>query len=422
MPIDPWSSEEVDYSKVSSFGIEDFDSRGLPDPPPLFRRGIVFGQRDFQRILDSIGKEKKFAVLTGLMPSGKMHFGHKMVIDQVIYFQSLGGEAFLAIADLEAYATRDVPLETSKKVAISEYIKNYLALGLDPDTEFYSQSKRKEVLDLAFIMGKNITLSEANAIYGFTSSTSMAHMYSPLIQVGDILHVQLKEHGGPRPTLVPVGIDQDPHIRLTRDLAARNRMFNIQDDAIYVRGTEEEVNSRMDRLIGALNLKKMDYMENRRYRALYLKKRVGDLESRVADLESELGGYGFYPPSSTYHRHMHGLTGGKMSSSKPESAIFLTDPPKEAREKVMRCKTGGAVSVEEQRRDGGKPDICCVYELLLYHLVESDDELADIYGSCRGGERLCGYCKKDCADRLEEFLKDLDDKKRGIGEIDLNHS
>ena len=303
-------------------------------------------------------------------------------------------------------------------MAISEYITNYLALGLDPEAEFYFQSERKEVSDLAYVMGKNVTLSEANAIYGFAPSTSMAHMYAPLIQVGDILHVQLKEHGGPRPTLVPVGIDQDPHIRLTRDLAARNRMFNIQDDAIYVRGSDEEVDSRMDQLIEALNLAKGDYRENRKYRALYLKK-VQNLEKRVADLEMDLGGYGFYPPSSTYHKHMHGLTGGKMSSSKPDSAIFLTDSPEEARKKVMRCKTGGAVSVQEQRKSGGNPDICCVYELLLYHLVERDDELSDIYEKCRTGERLCGHCKKDCANRLENFLEELEDKRKGTERIKI---
>lgn len=417
MAIDPWSSETPDYSKLSEFGIDDFDSSGLPDPPPLFRRGVVFAQRDFARILSSI--KRKFAILTGLMPSGRMHLGHKMVMDQVIYFQSLGGEVFLAVADLEAYATRNMDLVTSKKLAMSEYIMNYIALGLDPHTEFYSQSGRREVTDLAFAMGKNVTLSETIAIYGFGNSTSIAHIYTPLIQVGDILHVQLEKYGGPRPTLVPVGIDQDPHIRLTRDLAARSRLFNVQGDKIFVRGDEGEVNARMDRLITALNLSKGEYKENRRYRALYLDREVKDLDIKIADLEVTLGGWGFYPPSATYHRHMHGLTGGKMSSSRPESAIFLTDSPKEARKKVMRCKTGGAVSVQEQREKGGDPDVCCVYEILLYHLVQDDDELADICRDCKSGERLCGNCKKECADRLENFLNDLDDKRKGISEKDI---
>lgn len=44
---------------------------------------------------------------------------------------------------------------------------------------------------------------------------------SALIQAGDILLPQAEEFGGPKPTIVPVGVDQDPHIRFTSDLAAK---------------------------------------------------------------------------------------------------------------------------------------------------------------------------------------------------------
>jgi len=46
-------------------------------------------------------------------------------------------------------------------------------------------------------------------------------MVSSLIQASDILHAQLPEFDGPAPLIVPVGVDQDPHLRLTRDLARR---------------------------------------------------------------------------------------------------------------------------------------------------------------------------------------------------------
>jgi len=36
-----------------------------------------------------------------------------------------------------------------------------------------------------------------------------------------MLHPQLPEFNGPIPTVVPVGIDQDPHIRLARDISRR---------------------------------------------------------------------------------------------------------------------------------------------------------------------------------------------------------
>ena len=48
-----------------------------------------------------------------------------------------------------------------------------------------------------------------------------------MVQVGDILHPQLDEYGGLRPIVVPVGVDQDPHLRLTRGLAGKTNWFNV---------------------------------------------------------------------------------------------------------------------------------------------------------------------------------------------------
>jgi len=57
------------------------------------------------------------------------------------------------------------------------------------------------------------------------------------------------------------------------------------------------------------------------------------------------------------------IPGEKMSSSKPESAMFLTDMPKEVAKKIMQAKTGGAISLEEQKCSSGKSNECMVYEL-----------------------------------------------------------
>ncbi|KAA0002704.1 MAG: tryptophan--tRNA ligase, partial [Thermoplasmata archaeon] len=58
--IDPWGSKQYDYEKLYQFGIEDFKNewKDLPSPPFFFRRGIVFGHRDFHRIKDAIKKKK----------------------------------------------------------------------------------------------------------------------------------------------------------------------------------------------------------------------------------------------------------------------------------------------------------------------------------------------------------------------------
>ena len=110
--IDPWSSEQsTDYEKIiNQFGLESVDSSVMPNPGILHRRGIVFAHRDLDVILDSINSGKNFGTLTGLMPSGKMHLGHSMVIDQVKWFQDQGADITVAVADLEALATRGTSL------------------------------------------------------------------------------------------------------------------------------------------------------------------------------------------------------------------------------------------------------------------------------------------------------------------------
>ncbi|MEM4730038.1 MAG: tryptophan--tRNA ligase [Thermoplasmata archaeon] len=427
MRIDPWASAQfADYGRLlQEFGIGRFEGFELPRPHRLFRRGVVFGHRGFELVYDAILERKPFAVLTGLMPSGDMHLGHKMVLDQVMYFQSLGADVFIAVADIEAYATRNVPLEKGREIAIEQYIKSYIALGLKRDRcQIYFQSTRGAVKDLAYILGKRVNLSAIRAIYGMDDSTSMAHMFAPLVQAGDILHVQLPKYGGPRPTLVPVGVDQDPHIRLSRDIASAHRLCNVTVARDGRVGVFVKVDEGVDELLslaesvarsaGFRTLRKIPA-----YKALYINDAspadVPKLDGAMIAEEARRSANIFFQPSSTYHRFITGLTGDKMSSSRPESAIFLSDQPAAAAEKVMRAKTGGAVSVEEQRRSGGKPEECSVYEMLLYHLVEDDAELDTIYNSCRSGERLCGACKREAARLAASFLKDFQEKKASVG-------
>ncbi|MGO9386818.1 MAG: tryptophan--tRNA ligase [Methanobacterium sp.] len=350
--IDPWSSSIVDYEKLKEqFGIKPFTycMKEIKNPHPLMSRGIIFGHRNYKQITNAIKEGKNFAVITGMMPSGKMHIGHKMIVDQLIWYQENGAEIYIPIADMEAYSARGVDFESSRQLAISEYITNYLALGLNLEKKnlhIYLQSENKMVIELAYKLARKVNLSEMKAIYGFSTSTNLAHLYAPLIQVADILHPQLSEYNGPKPTVVPVGPDQDPHIRLTRDIAER---FKSQ--------------------------------------------------------------FNFITPSSTYHRFITGLTGGKMSSSKPKTAIFLSDSPEVAAKKIKTAKTGGRESLDEQREMGGIPEDCVVYETLLYHLMPSDNKLKELYHECKEGITMCGECKQRASEMMRKFFQVLSKKR-----------
>ncbi|HID43785.1 MAG TPA: tryptophan--tRNA ligase, partial [Archaeoglobaceae archaeon] len=217
MKITPWEVEGViDYNRlVQEFGMKPFSELidKLPETSPLIRRGIIFGHRDYERIVDAILNKKPWAVMSGFMPSGLPHFGHKMTMDEIVWHQEMGGKAFVAIADMEAHVVRGFPWDEVKRIGL-EYIKSIIALGLKEDAVIYFQSACNTVRNLAFELSAEVNWSELKSIYGFIPETTLAKMYVTAVQAGDILQPQLKEFGGPKPVVIPVGADQDPHIRL----------------------------------------------------------------------------------------------------------------------------------------------------------------------------------------------------------------
>ena len=105
---------------------------------------------------------------------------------------------------------------------------------------------------------------------------------------------------------------------------------------------------------------------------------------------------GFPKPALLHSVFFPALQGShsKMSSSDPSSSIFLTDTPKQIKQKVgiiaaAACVSGCIVQVmkyafsggrdtmEEHRQYGGNPDVDVSYQYLTFFL-EDDDRLAQI--------------------------------------------
>ncbi|MCD6457426.1 MAG: tryptophan--tRNA ligase [Thermoproteales archaeon] len=357
MRLDPWGVSFVkDYNRLmEEFGIKSIKPLVdiFPQAHRLLRRGIIFGHRDVEIILDAIKKGKEYAVMSGIKPSGDFHLGSKLTAEELIFFQKLSPKAmaFYAIADLEAYADNKIPLSESYKIAVSN-VMDLLALGLDPKRVYvYKQSEEIRVLRLAFIFSRGVTYNMMEAIYG---EKPFGLYFSALVQAGDILMPQLEDFGGPKPTVVPVGADQDPHIRLTRDLARK-----YQQDFGFV--------------IPAATFHKL-----------------------MRDLTGQL----------------------KMSKRNPMGMLVLTDPIDVTREKVMNAFTGGRATAEEQRRLGGEPEKCAIfYELLTVHFLEDDQRLEKIYWECKTGERLCGECKKEAWSIIKEWLIKHQEKREKMKDL-----
>ena len=244
LKLDPWGAVHVDdYNKLfSEFGISSFEQilPQLQNPHPYMRRKIIFGHRNYDSVLAAMKRHEPFGVMSGFMPSGRAHFGHMMVMNEIIWHQQHGADAYAAIANMEAHAVRGISWEKCRSLGINEYLLSLIALGFEPkeNSHIYFQSENYKMRNLAFELGREANFSEVSAIYGFSGETHISHMESVMAQSADILHPQLKEFGGPKPVVIPVGADQDPHIKLTRDLAYRMRKFlvELRGDYISIRG------------------------------------------------------------------------------------------------------------------------------------------------------------------------------------------
>ncbi len=440
MEIDPWSSaQSTDYDAIiERFGLNRTEGLDLPNPTRLHRRGIVFAHRDLEGVLDAQRRGEAFGVLTGLMPSGRMHLGHSMVIEQVRWFQQHGGDVSIAVADLESQATRGIGLAQGRTIALEQYVANYAALGLDPErTEVYFQSSRPVVQRLGFQLGRRTNLSEFEAIYGFKGETNLAHVQAPLVQAGDILHPQLDEHGGLRPIVVPVGVDQDPHLRLTRGLASKSNWFNlkeakaggltvslsVQDENASALGIDPQGRLEKEQrgvviasiTAGLSKLGFSDIRPNPKHGTVDIpsasRADFPAVRLMLLRLERSLGGMGLMPPSSTYHHFAVGLDGDKMSSSRPESTIFLEDDLSSVTKKIKRAFSGGQPTVEEHRRLGGDPERDVPFQYMAYFFEEDDAVLAELAESYRSGHLLAGEMKQACIDRAEAWLADLAERR-----------
>src|SRR5918999_1842082 len=120
---------------------------------------------------------------------------------------------------------------------------------------------------------------------------------------------------------------------------------------------------------------------------------------------------GFYKPAQIHSKFLPSLEtqGGKMSSSKPETAIFTTDEPEVIDKKVAGSFTGGQATVALQRLYGGNALGCPVFWYLRY-FFDDQKESDERFVKCVSGNLLCGECKSDLARDSKSFINNL--KKR----------
>lgn len=230
--VTPWEVKgKVDYDRlVKEFGItpinEDLLKRlkkHTKDLHLFLRRKIFFAHRDLNWILDKYESGEKFYLYTGRGPTEAMHLGHLIPLIFTKWLQEkFKAKVYLQFTDDEKFLfKRHLSLEEIEKFT-EDNIIDTLALGFDEKKTIVIQDVKhihflyKEALKVA----RQITFSTTKAVFGFKESSNIGQIFFTSIQsVPAFIESVLKKRNVP--CLIPLGVDQDPHFRITRDVAPK---------------------------------------------------------------------------------------------------------------------------------------------------------------------------------------------------------
>lgn len=213
---------------VREFGALGIESvKNVPDFY-TFQKGLVYSHRDFTEFLKALAKKEKCAIVSGLNASGSLHLGHKGVFDTNLFFQKeYGIPVFIPISDDESYVSGKVETQEQALKNSIELAKELIAYGFDPKkTYFIIDQIYTDIYNLAFKLSRKINLSEIKATYGYKNEDNPGLYFYPAVQAAHIIFPQLR---GMKNVLVPIGPDEDAHLRICRDVAP---YFNYQKPAV----------------------------------------------------------------------------------------------------------------------------------------------------------------------------------------------
>ena len=172
-------------------------------------------------------------ILTGIQPSGKLHWGNYFGAMKSMFDLQEKGENFMFIANFPAMTTvRDGAAlrEATRDVAL-----DWLACGLDPEkTVFYRQSDVPEVIELYLMLNMHAYLGELTKTTSFKDkarkqpeNVNAGLLTYPTLMAADILIHNADE--------VPVGKDQEQHLEMTRNFAKRQLTWiKSRDDIEFI--------------------------------------------------------------------------------------------------------------------------------------------------------------------------------------------
>jgi len=220
----------------------------------------------------------KKRILSGMRSTGKLHLGnYHGALKNWVELQNDGAyECFYFVADWHAL-TSDYADTSEIAENIMDMVIDWLSAGLDPDrSTLFVQSQIKEHAELWLLLSmitplpwleRNPTYKEMKEELSSKDLSTFGFLGYPVLQAADI--IMYKAYG------VPVGVDQLPHIELTREIARR---FNFLYREVFP--IPEPLLTQVPKLLGIDGRKMSKSYEN----SIYMSDTGEALQNKVASM------------------------------------------------------------------------------------------------------------------------------------------
>ncbi|KAG8177505.1 hypothetical protein JTE90_012569 [Oedothorax gibbosus] len=368
--VDPWnvvssSQTGVDYDKlIQRFGclkiddklLEKFEQVTSKPVHHLLKRGIFFSHRDMHDILKRHEAGKPFFLYTGRGPSSTaLHLGHMIPFMLTKWLQdTFDVPLVIQLTDDEKFLWKDLTVEEAKHLAF-ENARDIIAFGYDPErtfifSDFQYMGQCPEFYQNICRVQKAVTFNQVKGIFGFGNSDCIGKIAFPAIQAAPSFSSTFPSIFGDK-----------------KDIPCLIPCAIDQDP--YFRMTR-------------------------------------DVAPRL----------GLPKPALLHSEFFPALQGAvtKMSASDPNSSIFLSDTPKQIKNKINKYAfSGGGATIEEHKEKGGNCDIDISYQYLRFFL-EDDERLEKIRKDYTSGELLTGYLKQELIGILQKVVAEHQSRKKEI--------
>ncbi|MBI4999807.1 tryptophan--tRNA ligase, partial [Candidatus Gottesmanbacteria bacterium] len=163
-------------------------------------------------------------VYSGIRATGRLHLGNYLGAVKGMLALQEKYDCIFGVVDLHTITTPFEPKTLQQD--IREVVLDYLAAGLDPKKcHLMIQSQVPEHVELAYLLGTIYQVSRLEDLPTYKEKklqypdyVNMGLLYYPILMAADVLIYKGE--------LVPVGIDQEPHLEIMREVARKfNRVF-----------------------------------------------------------------------------------------------------------------------------------------------------------------------------------------------------